>query len=84
MTAAFIFAVCMAILYLKTDNVLIPIFAHFLNNLIAEMIVVIDTGNVLFTNDIVMMIMSILAIVCGILIFIFIKNQWDSLNINNL
>ncbi|WP_369693533.1 lysostaphin resistance A-like protein [Methanobrevibacter gottschalkii] len=84
MTAAFIFAVCMAILYLKTDNVLIPIFAHFLNNLIAEMIVVIDTGNVLFTNDGVMMIISILAIVCGILIFIFIKNQWDSLNINNL
>jgi len=66
--SAFIFALCMAVLYLKTDNILVPIFAHFLNNLIAEVIVFIDRGNVLFTNDAVVIAMSLLAIVSFVLI----------------
>ena len=82
--AAFIFAVCMSILYLKTDNILVPIFAHFLNNFIAECIVIIDKSNVLFTDVNVMMVMSILAIISAILIFIVVKNQWNVLNINKL
>ena len=69
--AAFIFGICMAILYLKTDNILVPIFAHFLNNLFAESIVIADTANVLFTNGRVIGIMSLLAI----LSFIFIMNS---------
>lgn len=77
--SAFIFAICMAILYLKTDNILVPIFAHFLNNLIAESIVIVDSGNILFTNNFVMMVMSILAIVSSILIFILIKSQWNNI-----
>ena len=69
--AAFIFGICMAILYLKTDNILVPIFAHFLNNLFAESIVIADTANILFTNGRVIGIMSLLAI----LSFIFIMNS---------
>lgn len=38
MTSAFIFGVCMCILYLKTDNILIPMSVHFLNNLIATLL----------------------------------------------
>ena len=34
--SAFIFAVCMALLYLKSENIFVPIFAHFLNNLIGD------------------------------------------------
>lgn len=82
--SAFIFAICMAILYLKTDNILVPIFAHFLNNFIAESIVIIDVGKVLFTNHVVMLIMSILAIISAIVILIQIKEQWNILNINKL
>lgn len=70
--SAFIFAICMAILYLKTDNILVPIFAHFLNNLFAESIVIVDTANVLFTNALVIGIMSLLAILSFVLIMIFI------------
>ncbi|WP_158005597.1 CPBP family intramembrane glutamic endopeptidase [Methanobrevibacter sp. A27] len=83
-TAAFIFAVCMAVLYLRTDNILVPIFAHFLNNLIAEIIVIADVGNMLFTNNVVMLIMSVLAIISTFLILILIKKQWNILNINKL
>ena len=36
--SAFLFGVCMCILYLKTDNILIPITVHFLNNFIALII----------------------------------------------
>lgn len=32
-TSAFIFGICMCILYLKTDNILVPMSVHFLNNL---------------------------------------------------
>lgn len=66
--SAFIFAICMAILYLKTDNIMVPIFAHFLNNLLAESIVFADTTNVLFTNGIAIFAVSILAVVSFALI----------------
>ncbi len=49
--SAFIFGVCIAILYLKTDNIFVPIFAHFLNNLFAEIIVIMDSNKILFTNN---------------------------------
>ena len=75
--SAFIFAICMAILYLKTDNIMVPIFAHFLNNLLAESIVFADTANVLFTNGIVIFAVSILAIISFILI---IKSIFEELN----
>ncbi len=66
--SAFVFAICMAILYLKTDNICVPILAHFLNNLFAEIIKYIDYDKLLFTNDLVMTIVSILAIVSAIIL----------------
>ena len=83
-TSAFVFAICMAILYLKTDNILVPIFAHFLNNLIAESIVVLDVNNVLFTNGIVICVISFLAIVSAILILVSIYSEWNNLKNNEL
>lgn len=38
MTSAFLFGVCMCILYLKTDNILIPMSVHFINNVVATLL----------------------------------------------
>ena len=35
MTSAFLFGLCMCILYLKTDNILVPMSVHFINNTVA-------------------------------------------------
>ena len=77
--AAFIFAICMAILYVKTDNIAVPIFAHFLNNFLAESIVILDVNNVLFTNTPVILVISFLAIVSAILIVASIFDEWNNL-----
>ena len=82
--SAFIFGVCIAILYLKTDNIFVPIFAHFLNNLFAEIIVVMDPNKILFTNTSVVLVMSILAIVSFVIILIFIIGNLKKLNNNDL
>lgn len=70
--SAFIFAICLSLLYLKTDNIFVPIFAHLLNNLFAEMIVILDSNSILFTNNLVVMVMSVLAVISFILIMISI------------
>lgn len=77
--SAFIFAICMAILYLKTENILIPIFAHFLNNLLAEIIVRADVNSLLFTNDVVIGAMSILAVISFVLLFKSIIPELNSI-----
>lgn len=41
MLSAFVFGICMCILYLKTDNILVPMAVHFINNLFA---VIIETA----------------------------------------
>lgn len=75
--SAFVFAICMAILYLKTDNICVPILAHFLNNFFAEIIRYADYDNLLFTNDWVMSFVGILAIVSFI---ILLSSIFEELN----
>ena len=77
--SAFIFAVCMAILYLKSENILVPILGHFLNNFIGESVYHIDHAKVLFTNSTVMIAMSILAIVSFIFILKFINSSMKNI-----
>lgn len=38
MTSAFLFGICMCILYLKTDNILVPMSVHFINNVVATIL----------------------------------------------
>ena len=83
-TSAFIFGVCMAILYLKTGNVLVAIFAHFLNNLLAELIVIIDSGKVLFTNGAVVGVMSVLAVISFVMVLNFIVRELKYINNNKV
>lgn len=37
-TSAFVFGICMCILYLKTDNILVPMSVHFINNVAATIL----------------------------------------------
>lgn len=80
--SAFIFAICVSILYLKTDNIFVAIFAHFLNNLFAEMIVILDSNNILFTNDAVVLVMSVLAVISFCVIVISIVKEFKSIKNN--
>ena len=77
--SAFVFAVCMALLYLKTENICVPILAHFLNNLFAELIRIADYNNLLFTNGIVMSVVSILAIISAIILLKSITKELNNL-----
>lgn len=81
--SAFVFAICVAILYLKTDNIFVPIFAHFLNNLIAELIVISDSNKILFTDNCVMMLISVMAIISFVLILNLIVKELNTINHNN-
>lgn len=42
MTSAFLFGICMCILYMKTDNILVPMSVHFINNLVATALELTD------------------------------------------
>jgi membrane protease YdiL (CAAX protease family) len=37
-TSAFLFGICMCILYMKTDNILVPMSVHFINNVVATVL----------------------------------------------
>ena len=73
--SAFVFGICMAILYLKTDNILVPILAHFINNLISEAVYNLDYLDLLFTNDIVMVLMSGLAVASFVVLLKFMMSN---------
>ena len=77
--SAFVFAICMAVFYIKTENILVAIFAHFLNNLLAEVIVILDKGNILFTNDFIMIVISILAIISGIVLTVALIGELNKI-----
>ena len=77
--SAFVFGLCMCILYIKTNNILIPILAHIMNNFFAEALYYLDSGGILFNNDLVMITITILAIVSLYLILNSLKIEWKSL-----
>lgn len=80
MTSAVVFAICMSILYLKSDNICVPILAHFLNNLFAEIIRLVDVHEVLFNNPDVMLVIGVLAVISAIILFISIFKELKMLN----
>ncbi|MBQ6099716.1 CPBP family intramembrane glutamic endopeptidase [Methanobrevibacter sp.] len=77
--SAFVFAVCMAILYIKTENIFVPIIAHFLNNLFAEIIRIADFNQLLFSNNLVIAVMSILAVVSAVILLISIIGELNKI-----
>lgn len=77
--SAFVFGICMAILYLESDNILVPILAHFLNNFFAEIIRLADVNKLLFTNSSVMAIVSVLALISAIVLTFLIIKQLNNI-----
>lgn len=75
--SAFIFGICMCILYLKTSNIFLPMIAHGFNNLLSEIIASVDVNNMIFTNPLIILIFSILAIVSAYVLLISIKTEWS-------
>lgn len=78
--SAFVFAICMAILYIKTENICVSILAHFLNNLFAEIIRMIDYNQLLFTNDFLMIVVSVLAVVSFVILLSSIIEELNKIN----
>ena len=73
-TSAFLFGMCMCIIYLKTDNILMTMSIHFINNLVA---VILETGNLdafLFQMPFVP-ITLMLSVISGLLIIIYIFKE---------
>lgn len=77
--SSFIFGISMVLLYLKTENIFIPITAHFLNNLLAEIIVFIDKSNIIFNNASVRDIIAIVGFYSLMIIVYWIVKQLNSI-----
>lgn len=75
MTSAFLFGICMCIIYLKTDNILLTMSIHFLNNLVA---VFLETTG--FDNYFLQMplapITLMVSIIAGLLIIVYIAKHF--------
>ena len=74
--SAVVFGICMCIIYIKTQNIFVCILAHFINNLLAEIIFFLDSENLIFTNDVFIILISILAVVSFYLIIKSIHAEW--------
>ena len=74
MTSAFLFGICMCILYLKTDNILIPMSVHFINNLVAT---ILETTQIdIFLAQFPLVIPSlIISIIGSVLLIIYIIKE---------
>lgn len=73
---AILFGICVSILYIKSRNILVPIFAHFLNNLITFIIALSGIEYFIQSNQIVMVLIIILAILSNVVLFKSILKEW--------
>lgn len=76
--SAILFGICMCILYLKTDNILINIFAHALNNFIICILTYIDPNDLIFTCPWVYLIGSV-SIISVILMIQYLVKEFKFL-----
>lgn len=81
MISAFLFGMCMCILYLKTDNILVGMTVHFLNNLI---FVILEFLGITFYLEMPYLIpTTILAIISTVLLLIYIIKESSKLKREN-
>lgn len=78
MTSAFLFGICMCILYLKTDNIFITISVHFLNNLLATFLEVVNS-DALFIQSPGIYILAIAVAIATILLIKYIIEETSKL-----
>lgn len=73
-TSAFVFGICMCIIYLKTDNILMTMSIHFLNNLVAVLLEVGNADAFLFQMPLAP-ITGIVSVIAGLLILVYIFEE---------
>ena len=73
---AILFGICVAILYIKSKNILVPIFAHFLNNLLSFLLALSGVEYLIHSNLIIIILIIILAIVSNFVLFKAIFSEW--------
>ncbi len=73
-TSAFLFGICMCIIYLKTDNILMTISIHFLNNLVAVILEATNADAFLFQMPLAP-ITGIVSVIAGLLIILYIFEE---------
>ena len=75
---AILFGICVSILYIKSRNILVPIFAHFLNNLFSFLLALSGIEYFIQGNSIIILLVIILAIVSNYVLFKAIFEEWPS------
>ena len=75
--SAFVFGICMCIIYLKTDNILMTMSIHFLNNLVAVFIDASGLEQHLFQLPLAPIVL-VLSIISGLLILLYILENFRS------
>lgn len=73
---AILFGICVSILYIKSKNILEPIFAHFLNNLLSFLLALSGVEYLIKSNLIIIFLIIILAIVSNFVLFKAIFSEW--------
>lgn len=75
---AILFGICVSILYIKSKNILVPIFAHFLNNLLSFLLALSGIEYLIQSNLEVIILIIILAIVSNFVLFKAILSEWPN------
>ena len=77
--SAFVFGMCMCVLYLKTDNIFVPMAVHFLNNLLICIMEYFNMESFLFGTPSAFL-MLVLSVVSGVLIIIYLIREIPKLS----
>lgn len=83
MAHAFVFGVCMCVVYLKTQNIFTSISIHFLNNFIASIFELIPGIDSYFEEPIVIAIIGFLGLISLIYILKFIITSYPEIKLNS-
>ena len=75
---AILFGICVSILYIKSKNILVPIFAHFLNNLLSFLLALSGVEYLIQSNLAIIILIIILAIVSNFVLFKAIFSEWPN------
>jgi membrane protease YdiL (CAAX protease family) len=70
--SAIIFGVCMSILYIKTNDIFVPISVHIGNNFISEFLTYFKVENFIFSNDIFLLILCVVVLISIISLFYYL------------
>ena len=73
---AILFGICVSILYIKSRNILLPIIAHFLNNLISFVLALSGIEYFIQGNVFVIDLIIVLAIISNAVLFAAIFKEW--------